>query len=138
MPDRRSPRWNDCSRQAQRAACCAIALALFVRLSDDAPTMAETPSPGDATSPRTTLPNARQFPRFAGISTFCRFPLIDQVPPHQQPVDWALYGVPFDLGVTYRPGTRFGPRAIRDESQYIKPVHLEHGINLSHIFSMAD
>ncbi len=100
--------------------------------------MAETPSPGDATSPRTTLPNARQFPRFAGISTFCRFPLIDQVPPHQQPVDWALYGVPFDLGVTYRPGTRFGPRAIRDESQYIKPVHLEHGINLSHIFSMAD
>ena len=91
-----------------------------------------------AAQPRTTLPNARQFPRFAGIATFCRFPMIDQVPDHQQPVDWALYGVPFDLGVTYRPGARFAPRAIRNESQYIKPVHLEHNINLAEIFSMAD
>jgi agmatinase len=87
---------------------------------------------------RTTLPNARQFPRYAGVATFCRFPLIDAVPAHQRPVDWAIYGVPFDLGVTYRPGARFGPRAVRDESQYIKPVHLEHGINLAEVFSMAD
>lgn len=87
---------------------------------------------------RTTLPNARQFPRYAGVATFCRFPLIEMVPAHQQPVDWALYGVPFDLGVTYRPGARFAPRAIRNESQYIKPVHPEHGLNLAQVFSMAD
>lgn len=87
---------------------------------------------------RTTLPNARQFPRFAGVATFCRFPMIDHVPQLQRPIDWAVYGIPFDLGVTYRPGARFGPRAIRNESQYIKPVHLEHGINLAEIFSLAD
>lgn len=87
---------------------------------------------------RTLLPNPRQFPRFAGVATFCRFPLIDQVPPEHRPVDWAVYGVPFDLGVTYRPGARFGPRAIRQESQYIKPVHLEHELNVAEVLSMAD
>ena len=87
---------------------------------------------------RTTLPNPRQFPRYAGVATFCRFPRLEDVPPSQQPVDWAAYGIPFDQGVTYRPGARFGPRAVRDESQYIKPVHLEYGLNIAQILSMAD
>ncbi len=60
---------------------------------------------------RTVLPDARVLPRFAGVCTFCRVPLIEAVPSDGQPVDWALYGVPFDGGVTYRPGSRFGPRA---------------------------
>lgn len=88
--------------------------------------------------PRTTLPNPRLSPRYAGIATFCRFPLIEQVEAEHQPIDWALYGVPFDLGVTYRPGARFAPRAIRQESQYIKPYHMEHRMNLAEVFSMAD
>ncbi len=88
--------------------------------------------------PRTTLPDARERPRFAGVATFCRFPLIESVPSDHQPVDWAIYGVPFDGGVTYRPGARFGPRAIRDASQYIKPLHLELGVNIAEIFSLAD
>ncbi len=87
---------------------------------------------------RTRLPSGREVPRFAGVATFCRFPLIDSVPPEQQPVDWAVYGVPFDGGVTYHPGARFGPRAIRDASQYIKPVHLELGVHLGEVFSLAD
>ena len=87
---------------------------------------------------RTTLPNARQFPRFAGVPTFCRFPLIDQVPEHQTPVDWAMYGIAYDGAVTYRPGARFGPRTIREVSQYIKPVHIGHDINIAQRFSMAD
>jgi agmatinase len=90
------------------------------------------------TGPRTILPNPRQFPRFAGVPTFCRFPLVEQVPAEHRPIDWVIYGIPFDLGVTYRPGARFGPRAIRDESQYVKPYHIEHGLDLSTIFSMAD
>jgi agmatinase len=87
---------------------------------------------------RTTLPNAREFPRFAGVATFCRFPVLDRVDKAQQPVDWALYGIPYDGGVTYRPGARFGPRAIREASQYIKPVHLEHDVNIAQVLSMAD
>ena len=31
-------------------------------------------------------------------------------------VDLAVTGVPFDQAVTHRPGTRFGPRAIREAS----------------------
>ncbi len=88
--------------------------------------------------PRTVLPDARVSPRFAGVATFCRYPLLDAVDAAHRPVDWALYGVPFDGGVTYRPGARFGPRAIREASQYVKPVHPVHGLNLVEIFSMAD
>ncbi len=84
---------------------------------------------------KTTLPDARVSPRFASVSTFCRFPLIADA---AKPVDWAVYGVPFDGGVTYRPGARFGPRAIRDASQYMKPYHLEHGVNIAERLSLAD
>jgi agmatinase len=54
------------------------------------------------------------------------------------PVDWAIYGAPYDGGVTFRPGTRFGPRAVRDASQYIKPFHLDHGVNVAETLSIAD
>lgn len=88
--------------------------------------------------PRTILPDARLTPRYAGVATFCRFPALERVPTANQPVDWALYGVPFDAGITYRPGARFGPRAIRAESQYVKPYHIEHKLLLTEILSLAD
>lgn len=87
---------------------------------------------------RTTLPDARRSPRFAGVSTFCRFPLLDSVQDDQRPVDWALYGCPFDSGVTYRPGTRFGPRAIREASQYVKPYSIVHDVDIAEVLSLAD
>lgn len=90
------------------------------------------------TTPRTRLPDSRQSPRFAGLCTFARYPRFEDVAPDAQPVDWAVYGVPFDGGVTYRPGARFGPRAIRDASQYIKTHHLEHGVTVTDILSLAD
>ena len=52
----------------------------------------------DPKSARTELPNARRTPRFAGVATFCRFPLIDAVPETARPIDWVLYGIPFDGG----------------------------------------
>jgi agmatinase len=87
---------------------------------------------------RTPLPDSDQLPRFAGVATFCRFPLIEAVPADRRPVDWAVYGVPFDGGTTYQPGARFGPRAVRDASQYIMPEHLELGVNIARTFSLAD
>ncbi len=88
-----------------------------------------------ASNTRTQLPNARQFPRFAGVCTFCRFPLIDTL---KSPPDWVVYGIPYDGGVTYRPGARFGPRAIREQSAYVKPYHLEHDLNLAERLSLCD
>ena len=33
--------------------------------------------------------------------------------------DIAVVGVPFDMGTTYRPGARFGPRAVREQSVFV-------------------
>lgn len=88
--------------------------------------------------PRTNLVNPRRVPRFAGVSAFCRYPLIDAVEPDCLPVDWAIYGAPFDTGTTYRPGARLGPRAVRDESQYVKPYHIPYDLTLTDVLSLAD
>jgi agmatinase len=88
--------------------------------------------------PKTLLPNPRRTPRFAGIATFCRYPRLEDVLPEHRPVDWAIFGVPFDAGVTYRPGARFAPRAIRDASQYVKRYHIEHDVDLCDTLSLAD
>lgn len=88
--------------------------------------------------PRTVLPDSRVHPRFAGIATFGRYPRVGEVQPENMPLDWAIYGVAFDGGVTYRPGARFGPRAIRDASQYLKRFHIEHGVDVCEKLSMAD
>jgi len=87
---------------------------------------------------RTHLPDPRVSPRFASIATFCRFPRLEDVPKESRPVDWAIYGVPFDGGVTFRPGARFGPRAVRDASQYMKPYNLALDVNIAEVLSLAD
>ncbi|MBL9030932.1 MAG: agmatinase [Phycisphaerae bacterium] len=87
---------------------------------------------------RTILPDARRTPRFAGVCTFCRYPLLEAVGREGRPVDWALYGVPFDGGVTYRPGARFGPRAIREASQYVKRYSIEQDVDVCEVLSLAD
>ena len=86
----------------------------------------------------TVLPDSRQYPRFAGVARFCRYPLLELVSTDCQPVDWALYGVPFDGGVTYRPGARFGPRAVREASQYVKRYSIEHDVDVCEVLSLAD
>jgi agmatinase len=98
------------------------------------------PTPGPSASPRrrTVLPDARISPRFAGLATFGRYPRLDDVAPENRPLDWAIYGVPYDTGVTFRPGARFGPRAIRDASQYLKRYHIEHAVDVCDTLSMAD
>ena len=61
----------------------------------------------------------QQLPRFAGISTFARLPQIHEVPDF----DIAVLGIPFDSGVSYRPGARFGPTAIRNASRLLRPYN---------------
>jgi agmatinase len=58
-------------------------------------------------------------PRFAGPATFARLPRLDQV----ERADVAVVGVPFDSGVSYRPGARFGPAAVREASRLLRPYH---------------
>lgn len=92
-----------------------------------------------STAPKsTTLPNSRQTPRFAGLTTFGRFPRLQDVTAANQPPDWIVYGIPHDGGVTYRPGARFGPRAIREASQYLKVYNLNLDVNIAESLSLAD
>jgi agmatinase len=58
-------------------------------------------------------------PRFAGPATFARLPRIDEV----SDADLAVVGVPFDAGVSYRPGARFGPAHVRESSRLLRPYN---------------
>lgn len=49
---------------------------------------------------------------YAGIATFGRRPYTREL----AGVDVAILGVPYDSSTSYRSGTRFGPRAIREQS----------------------
>lgn len=60
-----------------------------------------------------------RIPRFVGPATFARLPRADQV----GRVDVAVMGAPFDAGVSYRPGARFGPAAIREASRLLRPYN---------------
>ncbi|KAF2131505.1 Arginase/deacetylase [Dothidotthia symphoricarpi CBS 119687] len=50
---------------------------------------------------------------FSGISTFAHLPHMRCLTHPQANYDIAILGAPFDTAVSYRPGARFGPRAIR-------------------------
>ncbi len=58
-------------------------------------------------------------PRFLGLPTFMRTPIATSL----EGVDIGLVGVPFDAGVTNRPGARHGPREIRNQSTQMRSIH---------------
>jgi agmatinase len=63
-------------------------------------------------------------PRYAGLATFARLPRREDVPRY----DVAVVGVPFDTGVTYRPGARFGPAHIRQASRLLRGYNPALGV----------
>src|SRR5690349_4899695 len=66
--------------------------------------------------------DATKVPRYAGEGTFARLPRLDEVGGQ---ADVAIVGVPFDSGVSYRPGARFGPSHIRESSRLLRPYNPE-------------
>jgi agmatinase len=63
--------------------------------------------------------DATAVPRYAGPATFARLPRLDEV----RQADVAVVGIPFDSGVSYRPGARFGPSHIRESSRLLRPYN---------------
>jgi agmatinase/guanidinopropionase len=59
-----------------------------------------------------------------GIPSFMRLPVSREL----KEIDVAILGVPFDSGTSYRSGTRFGPRKIREASLMIWGHHSTFGI----------
>lgn len=62
----------------------------------------------------------RLLPRFSGIKTFFRLPHVAM----DADYDVAMVGLPFDGGVSYRPGARFAPSRIREVSSLGRVFHM--------------
>ncbi len=73
-------------------------------------------------------------PRYSGLATFMRTPYDEDA----KDLDIGLIGVPFDGGVTNRPGARHGPREIRNQSSLMRRVHQESGVAPFELCRVAD
>jgi agmatinase len=79
-------------------------------------------------------PSGLERPRFAGPDTFARLPRLDEV----GRAGVAVLGVPFDSGVSYRPGARFGPAAVRAGSKLLRPYHPYLDVHPWDVHQVAD
>ena len=77
-------------------------------------------------------------PRFAGVPSFMRLPVVQ--PDHARfgDVDIGIVGVPWDSGTTNRPGPRHGPRQLRDASTMIRAQHPVSGLRPFEALNVAD
>ncbi len=73
-------------------------------------------------------------PRYTGIPTFFRAQHVTDL----SNVDIGLIGVPFDGGVTNRPGARHGPREIRNQSSLIRKMNQATGVSPHECCRVAD
>ncbi|HJS48755.1 MAG TPA: agmatinase [Gaiellaceae bacterium] len=85
-------------------------------------------------APRYAPPDALAAPRYTGVRTFGRCPLATGA----DGVDVAVLGVPFDTGTTNRPGTRFGPEAVRSASLMLRPYNPVQDAHVFGRLSVAD
>ena len=67
--------------------------------------------------------SGNDMPRFGGPATMMRLPQQETA----EGLDACFVGVPFDIGTSNRPGTRFGPRQIRAESALMRPFNMGTG-----------
>ena len=76
-------------------------------------------------------------PAFAGINTFLKMPYCEDI---RKVGDYeaAFVGVPFDTGTTYRPGTRFGPQAVRRISAIYDGYSVDGGVDLFEELDICD
>jgi agmatinase len=84
--------------------------------------------------PRYIPEDSLKSPRFTGPSTFARLPHVRTL----EEVDLAVVGVPFDTGVTYRVGGRFGPNSVRAASVMLRPYNANLEVKPFEILSCVD
>jgi guanidinopropionase len=80
--------------------------------------------------------NPLKVPRFGDIATFSRLPYVPDL--KGKDVDVAILGIPFDGGTTYRPGARFGPRAVRDASTLNRNYNPYLGVEIYERLNIVD
>lgn len=78
--------------------------------------------------------NARHSPRYAQLATFMRL----RHEPRPVGRDLVVIGAPYDGGASYRPGARFGPRAIRHESTLLHGIGIDRGPDVFELIDVVD
>lgn len=78
--------------------------------------------------------SGREFPRFSAIKTFFRLPYVAI----DADYDVGLFGVPYDGGVSYRPGARFAPAKVREVSSLGRGFHMTRQENFFEKIKVAD
>jgi len=76
-------------------------------------------------------------PRYSGVATFMRQTLCEEEAAWSE-VEIGLIGVPFDGGVTNRPGARHGPRQLREQSTLMGMVNHQSGVRPYDLAKVAD
>ncbi|KAI1927082.1 hypothetical protein LOZ66_003351 [Ophidiomyces ophidiicola] len=92
-----------------------LALSACLQFADCHQNHKDGQSPTDS-SAAASLAKWEQEWAFAGISTFAHLKHVKCLVEPDELFDIAIIGAPFDTAVSYRPGARFGPRAIRAAS----------------------
>lgn len=83
--------------------------------------------------------DALELPRFAGVRTFMRLPHVSDIETLRSArADFAVVGLPFDTGASYRVGARFGPEAIRSASALLRPYNPELDVKIFDLVHGAD
>jgi agmatinase len=88
----------------------------------------------ETSGPRYVPEDSLKSPRFTGIRTFARLPHVRTL----EDVDVAVIGSPFDTGVSFRAGGRFGPSAIRAASALIRGYNPVLDVNPFEVLSCVD
>lgn len=78
-----------------------------------------------------------ELPHYAGINTLLKTKYLEDVTQIGD-YDIAFMGIPFDIGTTYRSGTRFGPQAMRRISALYTSYFYELGVDLVESVKMCD
>jgi agmatinase/guanidinopropionase len=78
--------------------------------------------------------SGREFPRFSAIKTFFRLPIAEI----SGDFDVALFGIPYDGAVSYRPGARFAPTLVREVSSLGRGFHMSRGFSVFDKLRVAD
>ena len=82
------------------------------------------------------LSDPMQRPRFTGLSTFFRLPYREDLSSGAPEI--GVCGVPYDGGVTNRPGTRHGPREVRNLSSLMRRINQATGASPFEAARVAD
>jgi guanidinopropionase len=78
--------------------------------------------------------SGREFPRYSGIKTFFRLPHVAV----DADYNVGILGIPFDGGVSYRPGARFAPARIREMSSLGRTYHWSRETHWANSLKVTD